>query len=48
MKPNGATVYCRRHYLVDVFAGMLTAALLIPLGELLYRKTRDYPERRRC
>jgi membrane-associated phospholipid phosphatase len=32
-----ATVYCRYHYLVDVFAGMLTAALLIPLGEWLYR-----------
>ncbi len=34
-----ATVYCRYHYLVDVFAGMLTAALLIPLGEWLYRRT---------
>ena len=37
-----ATVYCRYHYLVDVFAGMLTAALLIPLGEWLYRKTHSY------
>jgi len=34
-----STVYCRYHYLVDVFAGILTAALLIPLGEWLYRKT---------
>jgi membrane-associated phospholipid phosphatase len=34
-----ATVYCRFHYVVDVFAGILTAALLIPLGEWLYRKT---------
>jgi membrane-associated phospholipid phosphatase len=37
-----ATVYCRYHYLVDVFAGTLTAALLIPFGEWLYRKTRSY------
>jgi membrane-associated phospholipid phosphatase len=34
-----STVYCRFHYVVDVFAGILAAALLIPLGELLYRKT---------
>jgi len=34
-----ATVYCRYHYLVDVFAGALTAGLLIPIGEWLYRKT---------
>lgn len=33
-----ATVYCRYHYLVDVFAGVLTAAVLIPLGEALYRR----------
>ena len=37
-----STVYCRYHYLVDVFAGMLAAALLIPLGEWLYRKTHSY------
>jgi membrane-associated phospholipid phosphatase len=35
-----STVYCRYHYLVDVFAGMLTAALLIPLGEWLYRASK--------
>jgi membrane-associated phospholipid phosphatase len=34
----GATVYCRYHYVVDVFAGILTAALLIPLGNWLYWK----------
>lgn len=33
-----ATVYCRYHYVVDVLAGMLTAALLIPLGNWLYFK----------
>ncbi|MCU0594866.1 MAG: phosphatase PAP2 family protein, partial [Desulfobacterota bacterium] len=33
-----ATVYCRYHYAVDVFAGVATAAVLIPLGEWLYRR----------
>ncbi len=33
-----ATVYCRYHYAVDVFAGALTAAALIPVGEWLYRR----------
>lgn len=33
-----ATVYCRYHYVVDAFAGMLTAALLIPIGEWLCRR----------
>jgi membrane-associated phospholipid phosphatase len=33
-----ATVYCRYHYAVDVFAGALTAAVLLPLGEWLYRR----------
>lgn len=31
-----ATVYCRYHYAVDVVAGGLTAAILIPLGNRLY------------
>jgi membrane-associated phospholipid phosphatase len=31
-----ATVYCRYHYAVDVVAGGLTAAVLIPLGNRLY------------
>jgi membrane-associated phospholipid phosphatase len=31
-----STVYCRYHYLVDVGAGILTAALLAPLGNWLY------------
>ena len=33
-----ATVYCRYHYVVDVVAGGLTAAVLIPLGNWLYFK----------
>jgi membrane-associated phospholipid phosphatase len=33
-----ATVYCRYHYAVDVVAGALTAAVLVPLGEWLYRR----------
>jgi membrane-associated phospholipid phosphatase len=33
-----ATVYCRYHYAVDMFAGALTAAVLLPIGEWLYRR----------
>ena len=33
-----STVYCRYHYVVDVVAGVLTAAVLIPLGNWLYFK----------
>jgi membrane-associated phospholipid phosphatase len=33
-----ATVYCRYHYAVDVVAGALTAAVLLPIGEWLYRR----------
>jgi membrane-associated phospholipid phosphatase len=33
-----ATVYCRYHYVVDVLAGVLAAAALIPLGNGLYRR----------
>lgn len=31
-----STVYCRYHYVLDVLAGLLTAALVIPLGNKLY------------
>jgi membrane-associated phospholipid phosphatase len=31
-----ATVYCRYHYVVDVLAGILVAAALIPAGNQLY------------
>jgi membrane-associated phospholipid phosphatase len=31
-----STIYCRYHYVADVLAGALTAALLIPLGNWLY------------
>ncbi len=33
-----STIYCRYHYVVDVLAGVLTAAVLIPLGNSLYFK----------
>jgi membrane-associated phospholipid phosphatase len=41
-----ATVYCRYHYAVDVVAGVLAAAVLIPLGNWLYfkfAKTDEFP-----
>lgn len=31
-----STVYCRYHYIIDVIAGILTAALLVPLGHWLH------------
>lgn len=31
-----STIYCRYHYAVDVAAGVLTAAVLVPLGNWLY------------
>jgi len=31
-----STVYCRYHYVVDVLAGLVTAAVVIPLGNWLY------------
>ena len=33
-----STVYCRYHYVVDVLAGLATAAVLIPFGNWLYFK----------
>lgn len=33
-----STVYGRYHYVVDVFAGIATAAILLPLGNWLYLK----------
>ena len=35
-----STVYCRYHYVVDVVAGIVTAALVLPLGEYLYRRVK--------
>jgi membrane-associated phospholipid phosphatase len=41
-----STVYCRYHYVVDVLAGLVTAAVVIPLGNWLYTKfeQRDHRE----
>ena len=36
-----ATIYCRYHYVVDVLAGLLTAAILVPLGNWLYKQTAE-------
>ena len=33
-----STIYCRYHYAVDVAAGLITAAIVVPLGNWLYRK----------
>jgi membrane-associated phospholipid phosphatase len=33
-----STVYCRYHYVVDVVAGVVTMAVLVPLGDWLYRR----------
>lgn len=40
-----STVYCRYHYVVDVVAGVLTAVLLVPLGNALYRRFDSDPRR---
>jgi membrane-associated phospholipid phosphatase len=32
-----STIYCRYHYALDVLAGIVTAAVLLPVGNLLYR-----------
>jgi membrane-associated phospholipid phosphatase len=36
-----STVYCRYHFVVDVLAGMVTAAVLIPTGNWLYLRYRQ-------
>jgi membrane-associated phospholipid phosphatase len=33
-----ATIYCRYHYAIDVLAGLVTAAVVIPAGNWLYFK----------
>lgn len=35
-----STIYCRYHYVVDVLAGIVTAAVLVPLGNWLYFRFR--------
>lgn len=42
-----ATVYCRYHYLVDVLAGLLAAAVLVPLGNWLYARFAESAHRSR-
>jgi membrane-associated phospholipid phosphatase len=38
-----STVYCRYHYVADVLAGALTALVLIPIAERLYRRYGESP-----
>jgi len=33
-----STVYCRYHYVIDVIAGLLTVAVLVPLGNWLFER----------
>jgi membrane-associated phospholipid phosphatase len=33
-----STIYCRYHYVIDVLAGLLTIALLLPLGNWLFNR----------
>jgi membrane-associated phospholipid phosphatase len=39
-----ATVYCRYHYVVDVFAGALAALALLPIANHLYFRTEAGPQ----
>jgi membrane-associated phospholipid phosphatase len=44
-----STVYCRYHYVVDVLAGIATAAILLPIGNWLYFRfsgPERHPDRR--
>jgi len=41
-----ATIYCRYHYAIDVVAGLLTAAVLVPLGDRLYGPAAETPKNR--
>ncbi len=36
-----STIYCRYHYVTDVLAGVITAAVLVPLGNWLYLRLRN-------
>jgi membrane-associated phospholipid phosphatase len=33
-----STIYCRYHYVIDVLAGLLTIAVLLPLGNRLFNR----------
>ena len=33
-----STIYCRYHYVIDVLAGLLTIAVLLPLGNQLFNR----------
>ena len=33
-----STIYCRYHYVIDVLAGLLIVAVLLPLGNWLFNR----------
>ena len=42
-----STVYCRYHYVIDVLAGLLTVAVLVPLGNWLFNRYHEPPAAQR-
>ena len=40
-----STIYCRYHYAIDVLTGLITAAVLVPLGHGLYLKSTNEAKR---
>jgi membrane-associated phospholipid phosphatase len=38
-----STIYCRYHYVIDVLAGLLTIAVLLPLGNRLFARYHEPP-----
>ena len=38
-----STIYCRHHYVIDVVAGVITAAVLVPLANWLYFRVSKAP-----
>lgn len=41
-----STIYCRYHYLIDVLAGLVTAAVLLPVANWLYFKYQENGEQK--
>ena len=39
-----STVYCRYHYVIDLIAGIVLAAIVVPLGDRLYDRIMESPE----
>ena len=39
-----STIYCRYHYVIDVMAGLVTVAVLLPLGNFLFNRYHEPQE----